>query len=485
MWGRWSEAMKPWRLSEWVEVCGGRWCGDPGLADGLTVTGISTDTRTLQPGNLYVALRGDRFDGHDFVGTALSQGAVAVMVDVAGHDRLPPRLPLIVVDDVRAALARMARKCRQEFSGRVIGVAGSNGKTTTKEGVATLLETRYRVHRSPASYNNDIGVPLTLFGLRCGPDLAVVELGTNHPGELAPLVAMARPGIGVLTQIGREHLEYFGDLEGVAREEGEIALGLPSDGVLVLGGEGPLTDVIAKRCPARVIRVGWGDALEVGLSVESTGWEGSRFRVRGLGGDYARTLFSLPIPGRPAVWNAGLSLTVASMLQVEASAAFEALARWTSPKQRARCREQAGMWLMDDSYNANPDSMEAALETFSDLPCPGRRVAVLGDMAELGLHAGPAHEEVGRACAGRVDILFGVGRWSDTLTRAASEAGVEVGGRVSGPEGLGVRLAALMREGDTLLVKGSRSLGLERVVLEWEQAVGLGRKASDHAASSC
>lgn len=425
--------------------------------------GVTTDSREARAGNLFVALSGDRFDGHDFLPDVAARGVAGVMISAAHAVRAPRGVCVVAVDVPRAGYGRLAGQHRLGFGIPVVCVAGSNGKTTTKELLAALLSTAGETLRSESSFNNDVGVPHTLLRLDAGHRFAVVEAGTNHPGELAALLEIIRPDHGILTSIGQEHLEFFGDLEGVAREEGALAEALPEGGMLVLPAATPFADAIARRTRARVVRVDW-DGGRGDWSARITGgdWASTRFEVAcpcaGWDGGW-----TLSLPGRHNVLNAVAAMAVASRLGVDPAAARAALASFRPPRQRMNVVEAGGVRLLDDTYNANADSMRAALQTLSDLPCAGRRVAVLGDMAELGAMAEAAHGEVGRFAAKAVDALFTVGRHASLTASAARAAGLATTAECGDADAAASALAGYVRPGDAVLVKASRSARLERV----------------------
>lgn len=427
-----------------------------------TVRRIVTDSRQVQPGDLFVALRGDRFDGHDYLQSVHRQGGYA-LISSAWRDRAPSDLPRLVVDSPRSAYASLARAYRRQFDLPVICIAGSNGKTTTKEMTAALLGAGLCTLKSEASFNNDIGLPASLLKIERRHQAGVFEVGTNHPGELAPLVRLAAPRIGVITSIGREHLEFFGDLAGVAAEEGALAEWLPSaadGGLLVIQGECAFASHVAARTSARVVRVGFGATQAWRPEIKSVAWSGTRFIVHspvpGWSGEW-----TLPMPGRHSVSNAVLAMVVASELGIDPKAARPALASFVPAQRRLNLRSAAGVRVIDDSYNANADSVLAALQTLADLPCSGRRVAVLGDMAELGRMTETAHAEVGRAAARLgIDAVFAIGSHAPVTAVAAGAARSHVFHQV---DSVLPALADFVRAGDALLVKASRSSGLERV----------------------
>ncbi len=451
--------MEPFPLQFFADAAGAELIAAQPLS---MVRRITTDSRQVQSGDLFVALRGDRFDGHDYLESVHRQGGYA-LISTAWRNRAPVDLPRLVVDSPRSAYARLAHAYRRQFNLPVICIAGSNGKTTTKEMVAALLSAGICTLKSEASFNNDIGLPASLLRIERRHQAGVFEVGTNHPGELAPLVRLAAPRIGVLTSIGREHLEFFGDLAGVAAEEGALAEWLPSaalGGLLVIQGECAFASHVAARTSARVIRVGFAANQAWRPEIKSVGWSGTRFTVQspvpGWSGEWL-----LPLPGRHSVSNAVLAMVVASELGIDPVAARQALASFVPAQRRLNLRVAAGVRVIDDSYNANADSVLAALQTLADLPCSGRRVAVLGDMAELGRMTETAHAEVGRAAARLgIDAVFAIGSHAPVTAEAAGASRSRVFRHV---DAVLPALSDYVREGDALLIKASRSSGLERV----------------------
>ena len=426
------------------------------------VTRIGPDTRDLRRGELFVALSGARFDGHGFVAEALRRGAAAAVV---ARDRAAefPEAPLVVVSEPRIALGRMAGAYRGGFGLPVVAVAGSNGKTTTKELLAATLGGCFDTLSTRDSFNNDVGVPLTLLGIERRHLAAVVEVGTNHPGELAPLVRMTQPRIGVLTHIGEEHLEFFGSVAGVIEEEGWLADLLPPDGVLVLPGDAPWTDAIVRRTRARVVRTGIAATNDWRLLEASADAEGTTFAVRAprpdLCGAYRINLF-----GRHQVSNALLTLAAAAEFGLDRAELQRGLARAEAARWRMNRWRFEGVEVIEDCYNANPDSTLAALESLRAFPCVGRRVAVIGAMAELGTHTTRAHERVGRRAAELgLDRLLAVGEPAAASVEAAVDAGLASAVAVDAVETAAAALRTFLRPGDALLIKGSRSARLERL----------------------
>lgn len=451
--------MEPRSLQFVVTACAGELqSGSPAA----TVFRVSTDSRKTQPGDVFFAIRGDRFDGHDFVGE-VSKRASAVVVSRGRAGGEASRCAVIAVEDTRKALGRLAAAYRSDFSLPVVAVAGSNGKTTTKELVASVLKQKLATLWSEASFNNDIGVPLTLLKLEPGHRAAVLEAGTNHPGELEPLLRMIRPDYGILTSIGREHLEFFGDLEGVAREEGWLAELLPATGKLFLNGDSAWTDRLAQRCSATVVRLGLGLGNDWRASALRLSRHGVTFRVEGpnseFNGDYRIHLL-----GRHQALNALFAVALGAELGLSRAEVERGLAECQPARMRMQLWELNGVRVLDDAYNANADSMLTALETLQALPCKGRRVAVLGDMAELGAHSEAAHEEVGRLAAELgIAQLFAVGKMAPVMARGARNAGLNRVFEFADVDAAAAAVKRFVKEGDMLLLKASRATRLERV----------------------
>lgn len=432
-------------------------------APGLEVLRTSTDTRSVQAGDVFIALSGDRFDAHDFLNDAAAKGAAAIVME-EGRASVPSGdCGVILVKNTREALGRFAALHRSDFGIPVVAVAGSNGKTTTKEILGRVLSQRFRTLVNESSFNNDVGVPLTLLRLDDAHEAAVLEAGTNHPGELAPLLEKIRPDCGLLTSIGREHLEHFGDLRGVAEEEGALAEAVPNAGVLFINGDTPEADTVSRRCRGRVVRAGLTQVND---------WRADDIRV-----DTAGTTFSVHAPdarfsgeyhlqllGHHQVTNALLALATGAHLGLSATELRRGLLECPPAKMRLQLWSTGGVIVLDDSYNANADSMKAALETLRELHCQARRIAVLGDMAELGAHAGAAHAEVGRRAAeSGIDHLFAVGANAEVMASAAREAGLDGVTAIADVTEAAVAVREWVRPNDLVLIKASRSTRLERV----------------------
>ena len=455
--------MEPRPLSFVAAACAGElYLGDP---QALTDR-VCTDSRHVSPGDLFVAIAGEKFDGHEFLAEAGSKGIAAVLAARSQAGRvssLPPAVGVILVQDPRLALGKLGARYRADFELPVVAVAGSNGKTTAKELLAAVLRQKFQTLWSEASFNNDIGVPLTLLKLERTHDAAVLEVGTNHPGELAPLVRMIQPRYGVITSIGREHLEFFGDLNGVAQEEGWLAELLPADGKLFINGDSEWAPAIERRTKARVISAGLRESNQWRAGNVRLDETGTTFQVFSPLADWNGE-YRLSLLGRHQVLNALLALAVGRELGVSPEDACRGLAESKPAKMRLQMWETNGVRVLDDAYNANADSMIAALETLRDLPCRGRRLAVLGDMAELGEHAAAAHREVGRFSA-EIGLarLIAVGRFAPETARAARDAGLRDVTVFDEVTDAAHAVTDLVERGDTVLLKASRATGLERV----------------------
>jgi UDP-N-acetylmuramoyl-tripeptide--D-alanyl-D-alanine ligase len=426
------------------------------------VTSVSTDTRTILPESLFVALRGERFDGAAFVREAIAKGARAAVVDTGFPVREVPGVPLLIVDDPVVALGELAALHRARFSIPVLGIGGSNGKTTTKEMVAAVLRTKYRVLSTAGNLNNQIGVPHTLLALSAKHDLAVVELGTNHPGEIEYLCGIVRPTHGLLTNIGSEHLEFFGDLDGVAREEGALFASLDG-GTAIVNADDPKV----KRLAA-----GRRRAVPYGFSARGVRVRGSRLRFdpRGCAN------FSLVRPGArrpvpivlviPGKHNAGNALAAAAAgvtFGVPGTRIAEALREFQPVSKRMETEVAGGVTILNDSYNANPDSMAAALATLAAVETTGKRIAVLADMLELGPASPDAHRRLGdQVNEAGIDCVLTYGPQARLLHERAR---VGFTAHYDQKNMLAEYLAELVVPGDVVLVKGSRGMRMEDVVV--------------------
>jgi UDP-N-acetylmuramoyl-tripeptide--D-alanyl-D-alanine ligase len=415
---------------------------------------VSTDTRTLRPGELFVALKGERFDGHRFVGSAAAAGACAALVS----EPLEISLPLLRVDDTERALGQLAALNRREFAGPLIGITGSCGKTSVKNMLAAILATAGATLATRGNYNNEIGMPLTLLELSPEHRYAVIEMGAAKPGDIAYLCALARPQIAVLLNALPAHLETMGSVEGIARIKGDILSGLDGQGTAVYPGDSEFTGLWRQLAgPANRLEFGFGNEADVFADELQLDEQGSRFTIHAAG---EAVRVSLSVPGRHNVANAlaAAAAAIAAGLSCEQVAA--GLAAFEAEGGRLARRRIAGdITLIDDSYNANPASVKAAIDVLAT--SDARRVLVLGTMAELGADSEALHAEVGRYGRERgIDALWVTGEH----TAAAAEA-FGAGGRCfENREALVEELRSALQPGDVVLVKGSRSAGMDTVV---------------------
>jgi len=443
----------------------------------VELRGVSTDTRALASGDLFLSLQGPNFDGNRFARPALAAGAGALllrgtpaeptgMVEIA---HLPGTAPILVHPDPRRALGDLAAWHRSHYQVPVIGITGSCGKTTTKNVAAELLARHLKVVASPSSFNNDVGVPHTLLLGDEETECFVVEIGTNHPGEIAALCRIARPTAGVITNVGASHLEGLGSLEGVAREKGDLAASIPRDGFVVLNADGRFFSELAARSAARVISFSTsGSAAD--LKAESIVFHsgGTTFRLDG----YEVTS---PLLGTHNVQNLLAALCVSSGLGYTLEDVLPGISTLRGGAQRMERVELAGLTLFDDSYNSNPESSGAAVRFLAGVHGYARRVLILGDMLELGDLAAELHHALGKdAARAGIDLVVLVGELARAAAAGALEGGLPASAVLHLPTTADAEreVPGLLREGDVVLVKGSRAMALERVARSIARARG-------------
>lgn len=422
-------------------------------------TGVSTDTRTLQPGDVFFALTGEHFDANRFLNEAFEKGASAAVMSDRNADS---HGPCIRVDDPLHALQRFARDHRRRYDIPLIAITGSSGKTSSKDLIAAVLETRFTLAKTRGNLNNAIGCPLSLLRIDSGTDVAVIEMGANHPGEIRELCDIAAPTEAAITLIGASHLEGFGTLEGVASAKAEIVESLPESGIFYVNTDDARCVTIANAYSGRKIYYGTQtdahDRLDVALQSSSTDPEGSmRLTIDPIGE------ISIPLFSRAHIVNVLLAVSLG--LQ-------HGVTEFEDPIREA-CKEPArfnvftvgGVVLLDDTYNANPVSMRAALEALHDHPAPGSRIAALGDMGELGPESTRFHTELGRL-AGELGVstVFARGAHACATIAGAEEAGVAHTATLDDHAEIAKAIHEIVRPGDVVLVKGSRSLAMEHVV---------------------
>jgi UDP-N-acetylmuramoyl-tripeptide--D-alanyl-D-alanine ligase len=444
--------------------------GDPSLL----LKEVRTDSRTASAGDLFVALKGERFDAHEFLSQAREKGATAAMIH-----RKDSRWdgPCLLVENTRFALGRLGGAYRNDFDLPIVAVGGANGKTSAKELIAAVLQRKGPTLWSVESFNNDLGVPLTLLRLSRKHHAAVLEAGTNHPGELAPLLLMIRPKFGVITSIGREHLEFFRDLEGVAREEGTMAEALPASGALFVNGDSPEMGQILKRTKARVLKIGFGPANDWRVVDARIGPEGTSFTLETKDAGY-KGQYSIKLVGKHQAINAAFAIALGREFGMSRESIAGGLLECEGAKMRMQVKRLNDLVILNDAYNANPDSMGAALETLGDFPAAGRRIAVLGDMGELGSGSAEEHEGVGKKVAALgVDALFASGKFAEATAKGARLGGLQNVFESAELAEMTERLRKFLTRNDVVLVKASRSSQFERVIDELQKP-GAVEKAS-------
>jgi UDP-N-acetylmuramoyl-tripeptide--D-alanyl-D-alanine ligase len=450
--------MIPLRLEEAAAAAGGALREADGAAQ---VSGLAVDSRVVRPGDLFVALPGERSDGSAFAAAALEAGAVAVVAR-AGAVGAGAR---VEVEDPLAALGAIAAAVRDRSSARVLAITGSTGKTTTKDLLAAALATRLATVANTASFNNEVGLPLTLARLEPGTQALVVEMGARGPGHIAALARLARPEVGVVLNVGVAHVGMFGSQQAIAEAKGELVEALPAAGTAVLNADDPLVATMAGRTAARVLMFGLGHAAEVRAEGVSPDGEGrARFKLRTPGGSAEA---ALPAPGEHLVVDALAAAAAAHAIGLGAEDIAAGLrgAR-LSPMRMQVGRRADGLTVINDAYNANPTSVAASLKTLAAARRGGRTVAVLGEMAELGEQAPAEHDRVGRLVARLgIDRLIGVGELGEAIVRAARMEGMwpEEAVAVADAEAALAALAPWLRPADVVLVKASRVIALDRV----------------------
>ena len=455
--------METLSVQEVVEAVGGRLVPD-GAAD--VVTGVSTDTRTLQEGDLFFALKGEHADGSTYVSRAIELGAAGIVVSAESPVPDAGGCPIILVPDTLWALGDLARYYRAKFDVRVVAITGSVGKTTTKEMAASILGRRWRVLKNEANFNNEIGVPLTLFKLDPGHEVVVLEMAMRGLGEIKRLAQIARPYVGVITNIGISHIERLGSQGAIAASKSEVLGELPPDGIAILNREDGYFDFLRDRFSGRVITFGsckQADVVGARMKLGEAGGCDFVFTVKG-----AAIQVSIPVLGQYNVYNALAAGAAAHAMGLDLNTIRDGLESFTPPAMRMELvRSPLGYVVLNDAYNASPASTLAALKTLKSLSGHRRKIAVLGDMLELGDYAPKAHRNIGAALAENgVDILIAVGDLSRSIAEVARESGFAESAVQWYADSLeaGAALKKLVTGGDAVLVKGSRAMKMEEIV---------------------
>lgn len=431
-----------------------------GEFDGKAVaTGYSIDSRSVQHGDLFFAVKGERLDGHEYVGAALSAGAIGAVVRKDALARFSCKTRLLAVEDTLVALQHLGAAVRRIWGKTLIAITGSAGKTTTKETVAHVLASQFRVHKSHGNFNNHFGLPLNLLQLEPEHNIAVLELGMSHAGEIAALAKLAQPNIGVVTNVGPVHLEFFDSISGIARAKYELIEALPAGGIAVLNADDPYVCQFGRDFHGKVVTYGIHKPADVcAQNIEHLGAQGSRFDVviEGL-----REQVSFPLVGEHNILNALAAIAVALELGISPSNAVSALATMNPVEKRGEIVEIGGATVINDCYNSNPKALQSMVDALVSMPSQ-RHVVVAGEMLELGPTSAELHRECGRYMAKRgVKRLIGVRGLAEAMVEGAREGGVEAD-FVSTPEEAGERIALEVCQGDAILFKASRGVRLEK-----------------------
>ncbi|OGC76535.1 MAG: hypothetical protein A2145_04260 [candidate division Zixibacteria bacterium RBG_16_40_9] len=452
-------------LKELGKFANGKALREAQNGNGETIQGISIDSRTLEKGNLFVALEGEKFDGHDFIQEAVNKGAKAVIVEKRKLNKLPENLtvPVGLVEDSKKTLQELAKWYRQKLNLKVVAVTGTNGKTTTKEMIAQVLSTKYKVLKAKESFNNLVGVPLSIFEFSEETQVAVLELGMSNLGEIAQLTKIAGPCVGVITNIGPAHLESLHSLEKIAQAKFELLDNLPPDKTVVLNIDDPFIQEKIKRERHKVISYGIKNKADFQAhEVLITGNGHIDFKLN------KKIPARLNLLGYHNVYNALAAIAVANLFKIEPEKAIEALNNYHPAKFRMETVKVGGINLINDSYNANPTSMQTALESLVQIKSEGKKVAVLGDMLELGEQSDAFHQEMGqKAVALGIDLLITVGNLANHIASGARQAGLaEVKIFSFSDNNSAVQfLLENLKPGDWVLIKGSRKMKMEEIVL--------------------
>lgn len=428
------------------------------IGEDAEVTKIVRDNREISGGELFVALCGEKFDGHDFVRSAQENGAACALVSREIKDI---SIPQIIVSDTVAALGDIAKGYLAKFDISRVCITGSVGKTTTKEMCAAVLSGGFRTHKTQGNFNNNIGLPLTIFGLEKEHEAAVFEIGTNHFGEILPLALLANPHVALITTIGASHLEAFGTKEGVLREKTEIFKGLSDNGTAVLNGDDPLLWGMRDKTPSNTVWFGLENPeCDVFGEIVSNGVYESVFRVRG-----SEQMFTLSCGGEHNIRDALSAIAVGRSLGMKDETIAKGLSTFKNTGMRQDIYEYNGVTVIRDCYNANPDSMKASLSLLEGFDGKGKKMCVLGDMLELGENATELHREVGAFAAERTDFVLTAGAFAEAYKAGAGEKALVFEDK----ETLARKLSEMLCDGDVLLVKGSYGTKMWQV-LEYLQS---------------
>lgn len=422
-------------------------------------TGISTDTRTIKQGDLFIPLVGDNFDGHDFIDKAIQNGAVGIIFS-RKEMYIPEHITAIAVADTLLALQDLARFHRQRFTIPVVAITGSNGKTTTKDMAAAVLSNQYQILKTNANYNNEIGLPLTLLQLTKQHEVAIVEMGMRGRGQISQLANIALPTIGIITNVGETHLELLGTIENIAAAKAELLDVIPENGLSILNGDNVYVREMSKQAKSRILLFGLkqGDIKAENIQIHAQSMNFTCFFANN------QFLVEIPTTGRHNVYNALAAIALGMELGMTPESICAGLKNFNASPMRLHIEKLGDYLIVNDAYNASPMSVAAAIETLREV-AKYRKVAVLGDMLELGAIAVEAHEKIGEQLAKHhVDVVVTVGKLAANIAKRASLCGIEkvvaCSNHVEAQEALG----KLLEPGDTILIKGSRGMKMENII---------------------
>ena len=458
--------MKELKLQQLAQWCGGRINAEHAE---ITVSGTQHDSRDIRPGDLFIAIAGEHFDGHSFVAKAREAGAAAALVSHPVEDELPQ----ILVEDTLLAYGAIARAYRLAANIPVVAITGSVGKTTTKEMISCVLSGRYQVSKTQGNHNNNLGLPITIMEMPGDTELAVLELGMNHFGEMSYLTSIAQPDVVVITNIGTMHIEHLGTREGILKAKLEIMEGIREEGIAVFNGDEPLLWNLREGKHRRIYFGIENDQCDIVAEDIRQMDGGMYFTVRGLG---QRFQIYVPQEGRHSVYNALAAAAVGMLCRISPETIQYQLGLFHNTGMRQRVYEVSGYTIIEDCYNAGPESMEAALHVLSEHPCEGRRIAVLGDMLELGSRAQAEHYRVGRLAAVAADLVLAYGNHSERIITGAVTGGMndKCAVHYDDQKYMAQDLAHKAKPGDVLLFKGSRGMKMEKVLEGFVKAVEKG-----------
>jgi len=445
------------RAAEFMQAAGDF---DPNVIAG----GYSIDSRTVQPGELFFAVRGEKLDGHDFVEAALAKGAVGAVVRKDQVARFAGKNSLLAVDDPLLALQHLAAAVRRLWGRPLIAITGSAGKTTTKEAIAHVLNARHRVLKSQANLNNQFGMPLQLLKLEPEHELAVIEMAMSHAGEITELARLAQPNCGVVTLVAQVHLEFFDSIAAIARAKYELIESLPSGGTAVLNADDEYVAQFGRDFHGRVVTFGVNKPADV--AARHIAWRGPLGSAFQIVADGRSSDATLPLLGEHNIYNALAAVAVSLQYGVSLPEAATSLATLSASDKRGEILSFAGATIINDCYNSNPKALESMVRALAQLPAQ-RRVVVAGEMLELGPAAEALHRESGRHIANSgIDVLLGVRGLASAMVEGASRAGIRAE-FVDTPEEAGEWLRHEVNAGDVVLLKASRGVRLERALAVW------------------